>query len=83
MLSPDKGIEYVVDALPGILAAQPETVYVVLGATHPHIVERDGEAYRLMLETRARHLGVDGSMVFHNRFVSQPELTEFLSAADV
>ncbi|MGE3845031.1 MAG: glycosyltransferase family 4 protein [Vicinamibacterales bacterium] len=83
LLSPDKGIEYVVDALPQIIAAHPETVYVVLGATHPHVVEREGEAYRLMLETRGRHLGVDGSMVFHNRFVSQAELTEFLSAADI
>lgn len=83
LLSPDKGIEYVVDALPAILAAQPNTVYVVLGATHPHVVEREGEAYRLMLETRGRHLGVDGSMIFHNRFVSQAELTEFLSAADI
>ena len=83
LLSSDKGIEYVVDALPEILAAHPETVYVVLGATHPHIVEREGETYRLMLETRARHLGVDGSMIFHNRFVSQTDLTEFLSAADI
>ena len=83
LLSPDKGIEYVVDALPEILAAGSDTVYVVLGATHPHVVEREGEAYRLMLEARGRHLGVDGSMVFHNRFVTQPELTEFLSAADI
>lgn len=83
LLSADKGIEYVIDALPKILAADPETVYVVLGATHPHVVEREGEAYRLMLETRGRHLGVDGHMIFHNRFVSQAELTEFLSAADI
>lgn len=83
LLSPDKGIEYVVDALPAILAAHPDTVYVVLGATHPHVVERDGEAYRLMLETRGRHLGVDRSLIFHDRFVSQAELTDFLSAADI
>jgi glycosyltransferase involved in cell wall biosynthesis len=83
LLSRDKGIEYVVDALPEILAAQPDTVYIVLGATHPHVVAREGEAYRLMLEARGRHLGVGGSMIFHNRFVSQAELTEFLSAADV
>jgi glycosyltransferase involved in cell wall biosynthesis len=83
LLSPDKGIEFVVDALPAILAAHPDTVYVVLGATHPHVVEREGEAYRLMLEARGRHLGVDGSMIVHNRFVSQAELTEFLSAADI
>jgi glycosyltransferase involved in cell wall biosynthesis len=83
LLSRDKGIEYVIDALPEILAAHPDTVYVVLGATHPHVIEREGEAYRLMLETRGKHLGVDGSMIFHNRFVSQAELTEFLSAADI
>lgn len=83
LLSPDKGIEYVVDALPAILAVHPNTVYVVLGATHPHVIEHDGEAYRLMLETRAQRLGVAGSMIFHNRFVNQDELTEFLSAADI
>ena len=83
LLSPDKGIEYVIDALPAILAVHPETVYIVLGATHPHIVEREGEAYRLMLEARAQQLGVGGSMIFHNRFVSQEELTEFLSATDI
>ncbi|HXT68377.1 MAG TPA: glycosyltransferase family 4 protein [Vicinamibacterales bacterium] len=83
LLSPDKGIEYVVEALPAILAVNPDTVYIVLGATHPHVVAREGEAYRLMLEARARQLGVDGNMIFHNRFVSQEELTEFLSAADI
>ena len=83
LLSPDKGIEHVIDALPAILASHPETVYIVLGATHPHVKERDGETYRIMLENRARRLGVDSSIIFHNRFVSQDELNEFLSAADI
>lgn len=83
LLSPDKGIEYVIDAMPEILAAFPDTVYIVLGATHPHVLEHSGETYRLMLEARAERLGVDGSMIFHNRFVSQAELGEFLSAADI
>jgi glycosyltransferase involved in cell wall biosynthesis len=83
LLSPDKGIEYVIDALPEILARYPETVYVVLGATHPHVKERHGETYRLMLENRALALGVEGSMVFHDRFVGQAELTGFLAAADI
>ncbi|MGD0525127.1 MAG: glycosyltransferase family 4 protein [Polyangiaceae bacterium] len=83
LLSPDKGIEYVIDALPAILERHPETVYVVLGATHPHVKEHDGETYRLMLESRARRLGVDGHMIFHDRFVSQSELADFLSAADI
>jgi glycosyltransferase involved in cell wall biosynthesis len=83
LLSPDKGIEGVIDALPGILAQFPDVVYIVLGATHPHIVEREGETYRLMLEDRAKRLGVDGNVIFHNRFVSQAELSEFLAAADI
>ena len=57
--------------------------YIVLGATHPHVRAHEGETYRLMLEARARRLGVDGSMIFHNRFVSQGELAEFLAAADI
>jgi glycosyltransferase involved in cell wall biosynthesis len=83
LLSPDKGIEYVIDALPEILARHPDTVYIVLGATHPHVKERHGETYRLMLVRRAERLGVDSSMIFHNRFVQQDELVEFLSAADI
>ena len=83
LLSPDKGIENVIDALPTILAQYPDAVYIVLGATHPHIIERQGETYRLMLEDRAKRLGVDGNVIFHNRFVSQSELSEFLAAADI
>ncbi|HUP50657.1 MAG TPA: glycosyltransferase family 4 protein [Thermoanaerobaculia bacterium] len=83
LLSPDKGIEYVIDALPTILSHDPDVVYIVLGATHPHIIERHGETYRLMLEDRAKRLGVDGSVIFHNRFVSSAELSEFLAAADI
>jgi glycosyltransferase involved in cell wall biosynthesis len=83
LLSPDKGIEHVIDALPTILSHYPDAVYIVLGATHPHIIERQGETYRLMLEDRAKRLGVDGNVIFHNRFVSQAELSEFLAAADI
>jgi glycosyltransferase involved in cell wall biosynthesis len=83
LLSPDKGIEYVIDALPAILARFPQAVYIVLGATHPHIRERHGEAYRVMLETRALQLGVADRVIFHNRFVGHDELTEFLAAADL
>jgi glycosyltransferase involved in cell wall biosynthesis len=83
LLSPDKGIEHVIDALPTILARHPETVYLVLGATHPHVKEHHGETYRLMLELRAQRLGVDSSIIFHDRFVSRGELVEFLSAADI
>jgi glycosyltransferase involved in cell wall biosynthesis len=83
LLSPDKGIEHVIDALPAILARFPDAVYIVLGATHPHVKACHGETYRLMLENRAQRLGVEASIIFHNRFVGQSELTRFLSAADI
>ncbi len=83
LLSPDKGIENVIEAMPAILARYPDAVYIVLGATHPHVKEQHGETYRLALETRAQKLGVASSMIFHNRFVSQAELAEFLAAAEV
>lgn len=83
LLSPDKGIEYVIDAMPEILARHPNTVYIVLGATHPHVKQQHGEAYRQLLQTRAERLGVEASVIFHNRFVSHEELVEFLGAADL
>ena len=83
LLSPDKGIEHVIDALPAILAQHPEVVYIVLGATHPHVKERAGEIYRLGLAARAARLGVEASVIFHDRFVSNVELSEFLSVTDI
>jgi len=83
LLSPDKGIEYMIEALPSVLAEHPDAVYIVLGATHPHVKMQHGETYRLMLENRAQRLGVDANIIFHNRFVSQTELCRFLAAADI
>src|SRR5439155_24731446 len=61
----------------------PEAVYLVVGATHPHVKARHGETYRLGLAARARRLGVGASLVFHDRFVSPAELADFLGAADI
>ncbi|MEO7097006.1 MAG: glycosyltransferase family 4 protein [Polyangiales bacterium] len=83
LLSPDKGIEYVIDAMPAILERHPNTVYIVLGETHPHVKQQHGESYRHMLQTRAERLGVDANVIFHNRFVGHAELVEFLGAADL
>jgi glycosyltransferase involved in cell wall biosynthesis len=83
LLSPVKGIEHVIDALPAILERHPDTLYVVLGVTHPSVRANQGEAYRTMLKERAKSLGVDSSVIFHDKFVSQEELNEFLSAADI
>jgi glycosyltransferase involved in cell wall biosynthesis len=83
LLSPNKGIEYVIQALPEVLERFPNVVYVVLGATHPHVRLREGESYRLSLERLARACGVAGHVIFHNRFVSLEELVEFIGAADI
>ena len=83
LLSPNKGIEYVIEALPEILREHPEVVYIVLGATHPNLVMREGESYRLKLERLAQDRGVTGNVIFYNRFVTQEELTEFIGAADI
>jgi glycosyltransferase involved in cell wall biosynthesis len=83
LLSPNKGIEYAIEALPEVTAARPDVVYMVIGATHPHLVRREGEAYRLSLARLAREHGVEDSLVFCDRFVSKEELIEFLGAADV
>jgi glycosyltransferase involved in cell wall biosynthesis len=83
LLSPDKGIEYVIQALPEIVRRHPNAVYVVVGATHPHVLEHTGDSYRRSLELLAHRLGVEANLVFHDRFVSLPELIEFLAAADI
>jgi glycosyltransferase involved in cell wall biosynthesis len=83
LLHPGKGIEYVIDALPEVVGRYPETVYLILGATHPHVKRESGESYRISLQQRARQLGVDKHLVFHNRFVSLEKLCEFLICADI
>jgi glycosyltransferase involved in cell wall biosynthesis len=83
LLSPNKGIEQVLNALPQILAEFPDIVYIVVGATHPHELQERGEAYRLSLENLAKRNGVEKSVIFCNRFVELEELKEFIGAADV
>ncbi len=83
LLSPNKGIEYVIEALPAILAQHPDVVYIVLGATHPNLIAREGESYRLKLERLAEDRGVTDNVIFYNRFVTLEELTDFIGAADI
>jgi len=83
LVGPGKGLEYMIDALPPVVEKHPDVAYVVLGATHPHVKREQGEAYRLSLQRRARDLGMEQHIIFHNRFVDLKELCEFLGAADV
>src|SRR5512147_2264877 len=83
LLSANKGIENVISALPAILEKHPDVVYIVVGATHPHVVKNDGETYRLSLQRLAHEKGVEANVIFYNRFVSLEELVQFISAADI
>ena len=82
LLSPNKGIEYVLNALPHILAEFPDVVYIVLGATHPNELREHGEAYRLSLEILAKKNKLEKNVIFYNRFVELENLKEFIGAAD-
>lgn len=83
LLSPNKGIENVIQALPAILARHPNVVYIVSGVTHPHLRRREGERYREELTALAERLGVSSQVIFNNRFVSAEELIEHVGAADI
>ena len=83
LLSPNKGIENVIHALPEILAKHKNVVYIVAGATHPHILRREGDEYREYLQALAKEKGVESQVIFHNRFVSPEEMVEFIGAADI
>ncbi len=83
LIGPSKGLETMIDAVPAIVEKHPDAVYLILGATHPHIVRHSGESYRQGLHQRARRLGVEQHVLFHNRFVSTDVLMQYLSTADV
>jgi glycosyltransferase involved in cell wall biosynthesis len=83
LLSPNKGIENVIQALPQILSKHKNVVYIVAGATHPHILRREGDKYRASLQALAKEIGVESQVIFHNHFVSPEEMVEFIGAADI
>ena len=83
LISPNKGIEVMIDAMPAILRRRADAVYVVLGATHPNLVRREGEIYRERLKARTRELGIEDHVVFLNQFVDQATLVDFISMCDV
>jgi glycosyltransferase involved in cell wall biosynthesis len=83
LLSPNKGIENVIQALPTILARHSNVVYMISGVTHPHLLRREGEKYRSYLQNLTIELGVEANVIFRNRFVSPQELVELIGAADI
>ncbi len=83
LLSPNKGIEVMLDAMPGIIKSCPNVVYVILGATHPTLMRQQGEMYRDSLMARVKALRIQNHVVFFNRFVEQSTLLDFISMCDV
>ena len=83
LLSPGKGIEYVIEALPDVVKKYPDIVYIVLGVTHPEVKKLQGEEYRFKLLRKVEALGLEKHVLFHNRFVEIEELCEFLCSADI
>src|SRR2546428_2534979 len=83
LLSPNKGIENVIKALPSILSKHSNVVYMVSGATHPHVLRQEGDKYRQSLKKLAKDIGVEANVIFRNRFVSPQEMRELIGAADI
>jgi hypothetical protein len=83
LLSPNKGIENVIRALPDILSKHKNVMYIVAGATHPHVLRREGDRYRATLQALAKEVGVEQQVIFFDRFVSPQEMAEFIGAADI
>jgi glycosyltransferase involved in cell wall biosynthesis len=83
LLSKNKGVELMLDALPEIVKEDPSVVYVILGMTHPLVLKHEGESYRFSLQRKVKQLGIEKNVIFHNRFVDDNELSNFLCATDI
>jgi len=83
LLSPNKGIENVLQALPAVVKKHPDLAYVILGATHPHVLQLQGEGYRIGLQQLVHKLHLHDHVIFQNRFVELNELCEFLGMTDI
>lgn len=83
MLNRDKGIEYAIEALPEIIKEFPNVLYLVIGATHPIVLKQEGERYRNKLKKLVVKLGLKDYVKFYNKYLSVPELIEYLKATDI
>lgn len=83
LLGPGKGIEVAIRAMKKVVEQHPDVVYFILGATHPHVLRREGNAYRNSLVRLVEDLGLENNVIFHNRYVSLSELVRYIGVADI
>jgi len=83
LLSPDKGLETMIDAMVHVAERHPDAIYVILGATHPHVLRATGEKYRHELQQKVHLLGLENHVLFHNQFLDLQSLLRFISTADI
>jgi len=83
LLSPNKGVEYMIDAMPKIVEKHADCIYIILGATHPEIIRQQGEAYRFNLQLKVKKLGIEDNVIFMNRYVSLEQLFKYICVSDI
>lgn len=83
LIGPSKGIDQMIDALPEIVKRHPDVLYMVVGATHPGVLEREGESYRRSLEAKVEALGIGDNVTFLNRYLTDDEVCEYLTVCDI
>ena len=83
LLGPDKGIETMINAMPSIIKEHPNTIYLILGQTHPHIIEKTGDSYRRELQQLVNKLGMKNHVIFHNQFVKLETLVQYLQTSKI
>ncbi|MDD3436724.1 MAG: glycosyltransferase [Candidatus Gastranaerophilales bacterium] len=83
LMGPDKGLETMIKALPLIVKNHPEVVYLILGQTHPHILEKTEDSYRLELQRLIKSLDMQNHVIFHNKFVKLETLVQYLQTSKI
>ncbi|MEX0984384.1 MAG: glycosyltransferase [Actinomycetota bacterium] len=83
LVGPGKGLEYVVEAMPAVVARHPDALYLVAGQTHPELLKERGEEYRNRLIAKVEELGLEEHVLFVNQYLEQRDIIEYLLASDV
>src|SRR2546430_11906834 len=83
LVDPRKGLEFMIKAMPAIVAGHPSALYLIAGQTHPELRRRDGESYRNELVATVKRLGLENNVSFIDEYMAQRDIIELLLASDV